>query len=158
MFKLRKVLPKYRKYNLLQRKEKFLFLEALALHLWIGLLLKVIPFRWIPGLFGNKVKSQKSKVKSAGNPPDSSQFIVPEKTKQIKAAIQRAGRVSPWRNKCLVSSLAGRCMLRRRKIESRLSLGVTKNTEGKIIAHAWLSSGDLEIITGGGNFQELYCF
>ena len=70
----------------------------------------------------------------------------------------RAGKVSPWKNRCLVSSLAARCMLRRRKITSQLSLGVAKDAGGKVIAHAWLRAGDVEIVSAGGSFHELYQF
>ena len=124
--------------------ERWFFIEAVLLHLWIGLLLKVLPFRYIPRFFA----SPKSKVQS----PKS------EDIDFIRRAIQRAGKVSPWKNRCLVSSLAGRSMLSRRKIHSQLSLGVTKVASGKVIAHAWLRAGDVEIVTAGGSFQELYHF
>lgn len=132
------------KFGKLTPMEQMLFLEALVLHLWTGLLLKIIPFRWIRRVFS----SRKSKVESRKS----------EEIELIRNAIQRAGRVSPWRNKCLVSSLAGRCMLRRRKISSQLSLGVAKNQQGKTIAHAWLKSVDCEIVERRGDYTELFSF
>ena len=144
MFKSRQMLPKYRKYNVLQRKEKFLFLEALSIHLYTGLLLKVIPFRWIPRFFSNSKRGTRNEKR--------------ETLPLIKTAIQRASRISPWKNRCLVSSLAGRCMLRRRKISSQLSLGVAKNAGGKTVAHAWLKVGDLEIVNKMGEYTELFFF
>jgi len=144
MCKLQQVLTKYRKYHLLERKEKFLFLEALALNLWVGLLLKIIPFRWIPGLFSSPQSAVGSRQ--------------PAVIELIRDAIQRAEKVSPWRNKCMVSSLAARCMLRRRKIESQLSLGVAKNDAGRTIAHAWISVGEDEIVPRGVGYTELYFF
>lgn len=143
-YNLRRMLPKYRKYNLLQRKEKFLFLEALVLHLWVGLLLKVIPFRWIPRIF--------SSPQSAVGTQQSGDLQL------IKSALLRAGRVSPWMNRCLVSSLAARRMLNRRKISSRLSLGVAKSANGQTIAHAWLKVGDFEVVEKSGDYKELYLF
>ena len=121
-----------------------LFLEAIFLHLWVGLLLKIIPFRWIPRLFA----SPKSKVQS----PNS------EVIELIRCAIQRAGAVSPWQNRCLVSSLAGRCMLRQRKINSEIIMGVAKSDKGLIVAHAWLISYNFEIVEKTGEYQELYSF
>ena len=135
---------RFRKFFRLTWREKLIFCESLSFHLLIGLLLKVLPFRLIPGLFKNPQSasgSQKSEV------------IV-----SIRSAVQSAGRVSPWLNRCLVSSLAGRCMLRRRKIISQLSLGVAKNDVGKTIAHAWLRAGDVEVVTAGEGFSELYQF
>ena len=75
-----------------------------------------------------------------------------------KRAIGRATVVSPWKNKCLISSLVARWMLRRRGIDSQLSLGVAKGANGKTIAHAWLKSGDYEIVEKGGDFTQLYLF
>jgi len=138
------LLKRISKFSKLRGREKLLFIEAVALHLWVGLLLKVVPFRRIPGLFSSRqsaVSSRQSEV-----------------IELVKVGIQRAGKVSPWRNRCLVSSLAGRCMLRRRKIGSQLSLGVAKNPEGKTIAHAWLKSENIEIVERKGDFTELFFF
>ena len=132
------------KYRKLALREQMLLLEALLMHLWTGLLLKIIPFRWIRRVFS----SRKSKVESRKS----------GEIELIRNAIQRAGRVSPWRNKCLVSSLAGRCMLRRRKISSQLSLGVAKSQEGKTIAHAWLKAGEYEVVDRRGDYTELFSF
>ena len=121
-----------------------LFLEAVVLHLWIGLLLKFIPFRQIPRLFSS---------------PQFSVFnLRSEAIEQVRVTIQRAGRVSPWKNRCLVSSLAGRCMLRRRQIGSHLSLGVAKGPDDRTVAHAWLSSGDVEVTGKHGDYHELFVF
>ena len=76
----------------------------------------------------------------------------------IKTAIQRASRRSSWKNKCLISSLAARRMLNKRKIQSQLSLGVAKGGNGQMIAHAWLKVGDFEIVEKSGEYQELYLF
>ena len=132
------------KFGKLTPREQILFLEALVLHLWTGLTLKVIPCRWIAKVFS-------SRQSSVGSPQS-------EVVELIKTAIGRASKVSPWRNRCLVSSLVGRCILRRRKISSQLSLGVAKNPEGKTIAHAWLKSGECEIVDRRGGYTELFSF
>ena len=134
----------FRKLGELPWNEQMLFSEAWFMHLTTGLILKVIPFRWIPRFFA----SPKSKVQSP-----KSQVI-----ELIRNAIQRAGKVSPWRNRCLVSSLAGRCMLRRRKIESQISLGMAKDNEGRTVAHAWIKSGDVELVERSGDYTVLYTF
>ncbi len=88
------------KFLKLTGREKMLFLESAVLHLWIGLLLKVIPFKRIPALFSSQQSSDVS--------------LQAEVVELVRAAIQRGGRVSPWRNRCLVSSLVARKMLNRR--------------------------------------------
>ena len=160
-----------RKFGKLSWHEQLLFSEACFLHLTTGLFLKIIPFRWIPRVFSNPQsailspqsaaapdtlnrKSQIANRKSETSPlaPHSSILY------QVRAANHQASQVSPWKNKCLVSSLAARRMLNRRRIPSQLSLGVAKGGDGKLIAHAWLKAGDFEIVEKGGDFSELYLF
>ena len=150
------MLKRISKFKKLSGREKLLFIEALALHLWAGLVLKVVPFRWIPALYSSRQFETPTKEE------DQSRHNVSgwqsEVIELIRSAIQRAGKVSPWKNRCLVSSLAGRCMLRRRKINSQLSLGVAKNPEGKTIAHAWMKAESIEIVERKGDFTELFFF
>jgi len=153
----------WRKYLVLTGREKRLFIEAVLLHLWTGLLLKVVPFKHIPRLFGNQeVTVGNRQFGTPAKEEAQSRHIVAgqqsEVIEMIRSAIQRAGKVSPWKNRCLVSSLAGRYMLRRRGIHSHLSLGVVRVGGERIRAHAWLTSGDIEIIAKSGDYTEMYRF
>lgn len=139
------------RFDELSYNEQMLVSEAYFLHLTTGLVLKVIPFRWIPRLFG-------SRQFSVNSPQLSVRGQQTETVELIRMAIQRTGRVSPWKNRCLVSSLAGRCMLRRRKIGSQISLGVAKDAAGRTVAHAWLKSDGVEIVERSGGFTVLYNF
>lgn len=139
------------RFGELSWNEQLLVSEAYFLHLTTGLVLNVIPFRWIPKVFG-------SRQFSVNSPQTAVHRRQSETVELIRKVIQRAGRVSPWKNRCLVSSLVGRCMLRRRKIESQISLGVAKDAAGKTVAHAWLKSGDFEIVDMSGDFTALYTF
>lgn len=147
---------RFRKFCALERSEKMLFCEALLFHLVVGLLLKVVPFRQIPVLFSSPQFETLAKEEDLSRHNVSGrQFMMIEK---IRVAVQRAGWVSPWKNRCLVSSLTARCMLRRRKIGSELSLGVAKDAKGKLLAHAWLKSGYFEIVEKRGSYTELFLF
>jgi len=128
----------------LSRMEKAMFLEALSYQLWVGLILKIIPFRQIPRLFANPVTL--------------TPHHQPGTLSGIRGATQRASRISPWRNRCLVQSLAARCMLKRRRINSELSLGVLLDQNGKMVAHAWIRVGGFEVVSKSGNYTELYHF
>lgn len=152
-----------RKFCMLERREKLLFCESLVLHLIVGLMLKVIPFRRIPGMFRSRQlasgtgpgnSSPRSPVRRMADRDSRQQEVV----ENIRVAVERAGWVSPWRNRCLVSSLTARCMLNRRMIGSELSLGMAKDAEGKLKAHAWLKSGDFEIVEKRGSYTELFLF
>jgi hypothetical protein len=152
-----------------------LFCESFTLHLFVGLLLKIVPFRWIPRIFSSRYgplpgteihrtpgEASGHQIETATQPEDQARHSLSGQRlimiEKIRMAVQRAGWVSPWKNRCLVSSLAGRCMLRRRKIWSELSLGVAKNAAGKLVAHAWLKSGDFELVEKRGSYTELFLF
>ena len=72
-----------------------------------------------------------------------------EQVLKIKTAIIRC-RHLVWARKCLVVSIAAKRMLDRRQIPATLYMGVAKNEKGKLIAHAWLRSGDIWV-SGGRN-------
>ena len=145
-----------RKFFALSCREKRFFAEAFVLHLWVGLVLKVVPFRRIPGVFASRQFDAPTEAETQSRHTLSGRQT--ELIDFIRRAIQRAGRVSPWKNRCLVSSLAGRCMLRRRKIPSQISLGILKGADGRAIAHSWLMSGEIEIVEKSGDHTEMYRF
>ena len=64
-------------------------------------------------------------------------------------SLQAASRRLPWRCACLEQGIAGKMMLRRRRIASTLYLGVARADDDvrEVTAHAWLRSGPL-LITG----------
>ena len=71
---------------------------------------------------------------------------------KIGWAISVVSRFTPWQSKCFVQGLTGQIMLRKRKISSTLYLGVAKDREKKLVAHAWLRSGTT-IVTGGYGYN-----
>ena len=137
-----------KKYRALVRQEKLLFLEAFFAQSWAGIVIRIVPFRWIRRLYGRKIQNSRFKIQN-------NESIV---IMTVKKAIERAGLVSPWKNKCLVESLAARCMLNRRRIPSQISLGVTHDEKKKLIAHAWIRAGDTEIVPERGDYHEMYLF
>jgi hypothetical protein len=124
-------------------KKKFFF-EAWLFQVVAGLLLKIIPFKHIPGLFPN--------------PKPGTRNPEPGTIDDIKTAVQCTSLYSIWRNHCLVQSLAGRWMLRRNGITSQLSLGLRKDDDKKLQAHAWLKVGDYEIVSKKEDYFELFTF
>ena len=71
-----------------------------------------------------------------------------EDVRRVSWALARAGQHAPWDCNCLTRALAGKLMLRRRRIRSTLYLGVADSEEeGGLHAHAWLRSGDI-ILSG----------
>jgi transglutaminase superfamily protein len=67
-------------------------------------------------------------------------------------SLQAASRRLPWRCACIEQGIAGKMMLRRRRIASTLYLGVAREAEAgsTATAHAWLRSGDLTLTGAAG--------
>ena len=61
----------------------------------------------------------------------------------VQYIIARWVRLLPVEMGCLPQAMAGRAMLRRRRLPTRISLGVPKH--GGLPAHAWLEAGNIPI-------------
>jgi hypothetical protein len=79
---------------------------------------------------------------SSADVPDRQDFL-----RDLSWALGLAGRHLPWTCRCLVRAMAGKRMLDRRGIPSTLYLGLAKEGEMGLKAHAWLRSGPM-IVTG----------
>lgn len=65
--------------------------------------------------------------------------------KQVSSVIQITSRYTWWESACLVRAAAAMKMLERRRINSTIYLGTSKDEQGKFIAHAWLRSGSFYV-------------
>lgn len=63
----------------------------------------------------------------------------------------RVSDKTPWESKCLVRALTTQDLLHRKGIESTLYLGVGKDDNGAMIAHAWIRCGELYLTGGDGS-------
>ena len=75
--------------------------------------------------------------------------------KGCSSAIRRAARHLPWKNSCLVCSLA-LCMMARRVagVDLRISFGVNSKLKGADdFAHAWVEYGGKVILDTGDKFS-----
>lgn len=86
-------------------------------------------------------------------------LAAPEIAGRVGWAVRAAAARLPWHSTCLVQAMAAALLLRRRSVPATLSLGVARDQEAQLSAHAWLSCGDL-VLTGehAGEFQELQRF
>jgi hypothetical protein len=137
---------------------KRLLTEAWVTQLYVGLVLKIVPFKKIPVLFPNpEMRRAESGERRAKRVTPGTQNTK-QQLEDLRSAVLLASRYTLWRNKCLVQSLAARRMLARRGISSQLSLGLRRNDHNKTEAHAWLKVGDDEIVSKNGDYLELYSF
>ena len=119
--------------------QKKLTLEAFFWLAFARFQTKFFPFRKIaPGLG----------TLSVGTPitPGRTQLAL---AKQVGQAVRRMAKYTPWQSKCLAQAMAAKRMLKHRGIPTTLYLGLGKDEEQQITAHAWLKYGDL-VITGAG--------
>ncbi len=132
-----------RKFLALDWRDKLLHLEAWCCLGAVRLALWVVPFRRIAPHLGRQI------------PPGQDEPIseMPAgAARKIGVAVERMAHHTPWESACLAQAVAGKYMLRRRGLPSRLYLGTRKDETGKLTAHAWLRSGS-EIVVGGAGHQ-----
>ncbi len=67
---------------------------------------------------------------------------------KIGWCVNKVSDYTPWQSKCLVEALTAQLLLKTLGISSTLYLGISREGENKLIAHAWLRCGQL-IVTGG---------
>ena len=136
------MLKTFRRFVKLAADKKWILTEAVLFLFVAKFLLLILPVKTVMKITLSLKKAKKQ--------PD------PNLLSQIKWALYNADRLSLWKNRCLVQSIAGRWMLQRRGIASQLSFGVKHDDNKEIIAHVWLLAGDFEVIEKGGEYNELY--
>lgn len=130
------------KYFSLSREERNLFHQALILLISWKIRILFLPMPKYAKYFGEKGK----------------EIIVEEVIMEgllIKCpqAIRRADLAIPWKSKCLTEAIATKRLLERYNIKSTLFLGVAKDEQQKLIAHAWLRRGK-RIISGERGYEK----
>lgn len=123
-------LQKFRLLFTYDRETLFTFTEALLLLGWARLLL-LFKFATIAPYLGTKSSETVEVCRDEDIRP----------IKHIISAIHVVGGHTPWESTCLIRAIAGMKMLERRRINSTLYLGTSKDENGSMIAHAWLRSG-----------------
>ena len=148
-------MPPVAKFFSLSSADRRLALEAAVFLGMARLAVVALPFRWVASALGRREAALDFSAASG-------KTRCPLPARRVAWAIRRTGRHTPWRSNCLAKSIAGRFMLRRRRIASTIYVGVAKDAGGEFEAHAWLTSGgvilnddsDLERYTIVGAFTD----
>ena len=74
--------------------------------------------------------------------------------REIGLAVSRTAAHTPWESKCLIQSLTAYHLLKSRHYPCTLSLGVAKDEKGKMVAHAWTQSGQIDVT--GADIKDRY--
>lgn len=75
------------------------------------------------------------------------------KATRVGWAVNVMSKYTLWESKCLVKAMAAKFMLDRRKLKNTLYLGMGKDENGNLVAHAWIKSCGITL-TGGANAGE----
>lgn len=67
-------------------------------------------------------------------------------------AIHAVSKRTPWESKCLVRAITAQVILHQKKISSTMYLGVAKDENKKLTAHAWVRCGSY-ILTGADEMK-----
>lgn len=123
-------MKKLRTFLSLNWKMKKLLFEC-YLYLGWARILKIISFSKVAPTLGIQMEETTFALNSTNK----------EMLSNISQTIHIVSRYTFWESQCLVKAIAAMKMLERRRIESTLYLGTTKDEKGELVAHAWLRSG-----------------
>ena len=129
-----RIVKKYFRLNKLERK------ILISIFFWLVysfILVRFIPLRWFNHILGEYNKEFNIE------PDEQKRDII----RLIQKNIRRCKKVLPWNVKCFEEAIAAKKMLEKQNVKTTLYLGVDKELEKKLIAHAWLKTGN-KIITG----------
>lgn len=121
-------------------KEKLLFIEAFILTGIMRYKILKTPF--------NKLKIQLGEYNKESAEEVSIETY--KKAKQIRWIVTRISQHTPWESLCLVQAMTVQKMLKKRNISTTIYLGVNKDKNNEMKAHAWIRCGQMYITGGNG--------
>lgn len=121
-------------------REKLFLLEALFFLSLMKAVLSIFPFKSVSKLLGRHM------IESNRSPLMQNSKLV--QVDAVVRSIKVMSRHLPFECKCLVQAAAAKMMLKLRRVEATVYLGVAKK-EG-FTAHAWLRVGDTVVLGGRG--------
>ncbi|MCY9026858.1 lasso peptide biosynthesis B2 protein [Priestia megaterium] len=133
------MLKKIKGFMKYDNRTKLLLLETFFVLGWARIL-KSIPFSKVAPYLGEKSVETLTYTNEEKR----------SKLNEISKAIEIMSRHTLWESKCLVQAMAAMNMLKRRQIESTLYMGMAKDEQGALIAHAWLRSGSFYVTGSEG--------
>ena len=140
----------FRKVFKLSLSEYFLLFKICLMGFFFSSLIYILPFRKLHNSLGKKGKLLTF---------DLTEHDISE-LKQVNLAFRRVKKYFPIPIKCLASALTAKKILKKKGYKSIIHIGLSRQTQKNIAAHAWLSCGDI-IITGieeKKKFKELVFF
>jgi hypothetical protein len=124
----------------LPRRDQSLLVAAASLIVAFRIALWVLPFRAVRAWVQRMGTERASPSRDAAT---------------IGSAVEAAARRIPFSN-CLSNALAGQVLMSRSGVISHVRIGVARDADGRVTAHAWVESGGRGVIGAHGSqrFEE----
>jgi len=130
---------RFLKFLALPNREQALLLQAMILLVFTRIGLRTLPFASLRYVLA-KLAANKARIGIGARE---------EIIEQIIWAVDTVGRHLPLFGTCLTQALAAHVLLARHGQPSDLRIGVTRDSDGKFVAHAWLEKQGTILIGGG---------
>ncbi len=144
------LIRRFLKFVRLTSVEKLLLLEATLFMALARPAVLLFPFRRIAPMLGCEQLESPIEITTMQD----------MKAKQIGWAVVTMSYHTFWQSTCLVQAIAAQMMLKIRGIPGTIYMGMAKDREGTLLAHAWVRCGS-KIITGApesGQFTIIAAF
>lgn len=136
-----KYIKKFKSFLCWDNKKKVLFIQAFFYCGVYRLFILKVPF--------NKLKDKIGT--SNAETPETIELKCYSEAKLVSGAVKTAAKYTPWESKCLVQALTAQKLMRKKGIPITMYLGVRKNQDGEMKAHAWTRCGSYYITGGKGD-------
>lgn len=137
---LSQLISKLKKFIKLSNSNKLLIIKVVFITAIVRFAMVNIKFKILKKYMGEHNKESTWTLKTE-------EYV---KIKKIRWAVITVSKNTPWESKCLVQALAAQRLLTVQGISSTLYLGVNKQTDISLNAHAWIRSGDVYVTGGTG--------
>ena len=132
---------KMKRFLRLPGKVKAMISEALYYAAKYRWLLLHKPFHAIAADLGSERTESDMEVSSAYH----------DTIRSVAWAINAVCNRTPWESMCLVRAFCAKRMLRKRGLPATVYMGVQKDKDGKLVAHAWTRCGAFFVTGGDGS-------
>ena len=134
-------MTKINKYLRMPASTKMLLIEAFFWSLIANIVIGRLPLKYYTRLL--LINQQKTQTSKRSQEMD-------ELVCQIKSTICILVKNAPWKVKCYSQAIVAKQLFHKKGLNTTLKLGLAKDDNKQLIAHAWLLLGD-RCMTGGRN-------
>ena len=134
-------MTKINNYLRMPTNTKLLLIEAFFWSIVAKVAIEILPLKYYQQL----LLTNQSKTSNLQRLEEIDQWVI-----KIKSVIYTLANNVPWEVKCYSQAIIAKQLFLKKGIHTTLKLGLAKDYNNQLVAHAWLLWGD-QCITGGRN-------